>query len=134
MDDARKTLVRFLDSALAQKRERLCGFASAPRSQRKFLAELAHRFGSYVAPSAIIPELPPAAWSSPALAFVGPNTFGMSYGSLREAFESVDLHQGALLITADGRFGVWCDHHTWDDKVCVSVAHSAAEPVTASDR
>ena len=126
MLDARETLVWFLRRALAVKRERLCDFASKPKTQDKFLAELYHRFGSYVASSTTVPDLPASAWAMPALAFGGALEFGKAFDSLREAWETVDLHQGALVISADGRFGVWCDHHRFDDRVCIALASGVA--------
>ena len=121
MVDARETLVQFLHEALAMKRDRLCMFASKPKTQHKFLDELHHGFGSYIASSVVVSDLPPSAWSAPALAFDGSGQFSEPFKSIREAWDSLDLNQGVLVISTDGRFGLWCDHHKWDDRVCVAL-------------
>jgi len=122
MTDSRETLAQFLHGALATKRERLCGFATKAKTQDKFLAELFHGFGEYVAASVVVADLPERAWSSPALVFLGSGVFGESFASLREAWENVDRQQGALAISTDGRFGVWCDHYEFDERVCMALS------------
>jgi hypothetical protein len=126
MVEAREMLVQFLEKALAVKRERLCAFASKPKAQHKFLFELGHRFGGYVKASAVVSDLPAAAWSAPALAFGGIDEFGQPFSSMREAWATVDHFQGALVISANGRFGIWCDHHRFDDRVCIALPSDVA--------
>ena len=128
MVEAREILVGFLRKALAVKRERLCAFASKQKTQGRFLDELCHRFGSYVEASVVVPDLPDAAWSAPALAFVGHSEFGQPFTSMRAAWDAVDLHQGALVISADGRYGVWCDHHLDHGNVCIALRGPESRP------
>ena len=119
--EARETLIHFLEAALAEKRDRICGFASKPKTRPKFFDLLYHSLGQHFSPSTVVSELPEVAWSSPAVAFVAPNQFGVPSNSLREAYEQFGEGEGALLISADSRFGIWCDHTYVDERVFVAV-------------
>jgi hypothetical protein len=124
--EAREALIQFLESALAKKRDRICGFASKPKTQRKFFDLLYHSLGQHFSPSTVVSELPEVAWCSPALAFVAPDQFGVQVSSLREAYDQFGEGEGALLISADSRFGIWCDHTYVDDRVFVTLEPNAA--------
>ncbi len=123
--EARDALIQFLGATLAEKRDRICGFASKPKTESKFFDLLYHSLGQYFAPSAVSKELPDVAWASPAFAFVAPDQFGVPLESLREAYDRFGKGEGALLISTDGRFGVWCDHTCVDERVLVAAKRAA---------
>ncbi len=108
--DAQLALTRFLREVLATKRDRLCGFASKAKTRRKFLYALYHDLGTYVTNSSIVSELPSRAWQTAAFAFTTPDQFGTMHDSLAAAYDAHEYGDGALLITADSRFGIYCDH------------------------
>jgi len=124
--DARAALIQFLRAALSEKRDRVCEFASKRKTEAKFFDLLYHSLGQYFAPSMVVAELPDVAWSSPALAFVAPDQFGLPVASLREAYDRFGEGEGALLITDDSRFGIWCDHTYVDERVFVTAQPAAA--------
>jgi len=124
--EAREVLIQFLQAALSEKRDRICGFASKPKTQPKFFDLLYHSLGQYFAPATVVSELPDVAWSSTALAFVAPDQFGVPLSSLREAYDRFGEAEGALLISTDSRFGIWCDHTYVDDRIFVTVMSAAA--------
>ena len=107
---AEDALLFFLRRALGEKRERLCGFASRPKARHKFFDTLYHGFYAYVSSSVVRERLPEVAWSSPSYGFVTPDRFGVPFESLRKAYEARPLNEGALYVTEDGEYGVWCDH------------------------
>ena len=118
---AQDVLVRFLRKALAEKRERLCGFASKPKTRPKFFSTLYHSLGSFVSPSIVTPELPETAWSTPAYGFITPDRFGVPFDSLRVAYDELPTDEGALFVTTDCRFGVYCDHTYGDAHLLLAI-------------
>ena len=125
---AEDALESFLRSSLRTKHERLSAFARSPKNQSKFFNALYHDLGSEFASSVVVDSLPDAAWCSQAFAFVTPGTFGELYSSLRTACESVASGEGALFVTTDAAFGVYCDHHEQVASRVLVVAKSRRAP------
>lgn len=120
--DAQETLLRFFRRSLtSRRRDRVCEFVSKPKTHGKFLDLLYHTLGSYFADRVRVAKLPDAAWASPAFAFVAPRTFGEPMASMEAAYDLYGADEGALLVTTDARFGVWCDHSYMDAAVFVAI-------------
>ena len=114
----RAPLERFLLAVLADRRERLIGFATSPRrrTQLKFLATFLDELELLLDPRVVVPLLPEAIWSAPAFVFQAPRDFGLARATFDEALEARG-DRPRLVITQDGIAG--CLDTEWRGRVLV---------------
>jgi len=107
MEEYQKALVRFLKDSLAERRERLIGFASSPkqRTQQKLVRLVYHELETMLKLKVQVQSLSESVWNTKAYLFCEPRYIGCEYETLTEALEGNDGNHERLAITQDGKFG-----------------------------
>jgi hypothetical protein len=112
-----ETLLAFLRGSLGAKRDRLLDFVARSKSRSKFIALLYHELGGLFDSACVVPDLPGAAWITPALRFRSVSEFGTSVRTFKSAYD--ELAQAELVVTIDARYGFWRDETFVDSEILV---------------
>jgi len=109
-DALRKFVVSVLVPAKAQ---RIQSLIQTRRGQMKALDSLSHDLKSAVRADLPTPERS-SFWQLPCFLFRAPKTFGARWPSFEAAYEGLSTEDSWLLISEDGRFGVYRPEGRWD--------------------
>jgi hypothetical protein len=97
------------------KAERLASLIQTRRGQLKALDALSHDFHQAVRADVSVPRRD-LFWQLPCLVFQPPSTFGAPRPSFASAYEELSTEDGWLVVSEDGRFGIYRPEGRWDDE------------------
>jgi hypothetical protein len=105
--DYQQALAKFLSASLADRRERLVGFALSPKkkTQQKIIKLVYHELETILKPEVIVSSLSNQIWNTRSYLFCDPSNIGAEFETLSAAMEHSQGNIERLAITHDGKYG-----------------------------
>jgi len=120
--DYQHALAKFLSASLAERCERMVGFALSPKkkTQQKIIHLVYHELECMLKPEVQVASLSNAVWNSKAYLFCEPRDIGTEFETLKDALEYSKGNDERLAITHDGEYGCLRTEMSGDIYVAIS--------------
>lgn len=114
--NASEVFCSFVSSVLRKEDARRCvEIIHSKKGQKKLSEFLCHKFDEAIKPGGIVKTIQSESWNLPCFIFHG-ESFGNHYPSLKEAYDSLSLKDGWLIILENTSLGIYRPEQRWDEE------------------
>jgi hypothetical protein len=117
MDAAELVNVFIQRVVVKEKQARYTGFVGSSKNRKKFLEALDHKLSSEIDLSKTTKSLDGKEWRTAAVLYSSNGTFGMTFNSLKEAYEQASSYGGWLILGLSGHVAIFRPEGKNDDEL-----------------